>query len=207
VVERGNECAIQFLWLLVHEQEPPLLVDVCFAWIVGLGQRGTGRPIRAKRIEFQRDPTHRDMYEAHFHCPVKFKAFWEILHRSTDVIRRLHSERRSRPVVGVIAIYRQLRRMPTMGWLRSLPVCRFSIPCLPEYNSAHVTDIECSGGEHSCESIAENSLGSVSSRQPRHNLLPGRAGALLRKHYRPPDLGRKSWWSAQGLLDWSPGIN
>src|SRR5438067_7126436 len=74
LVERGNECAVQFVWLLAHEQEPPLLVDVCFAWIVGLGQRGTGRPIRPKRIEFQRDPTHRDIYEAHFHCPVKFKA-------------------------------------------------------------------------------------------------------------------------------------
>ena len=74
LVERANECAIQFLWLLAHEQEPPLLVDVCFAWIVGLGQRGTGRPIRPKRIEFQRAPKHRDIYEAHFHCPVKFKA-------------------------------------------------------------------------------------------------------------------------------------
>ena len=74
LVERGNECAVQFLWLLAHEQEPPLLVDVCFAWIVGLGQRGTGRPIRPKRVEFQRAPTHREMYEAHFRCPVKFKA-------------------------------------------------------------------------------------------------------------------------------------
>src|SRR5467141_1009966 len=74
LVERGNECAIQFLWLLAHEQEPPLLVDVCFAWIVGLGQRGTGRPMHPKRVEFQRASTHRDMYEAHFHCPVKFKA-------------------------------------------------------------------------------------------------------------------------------------
>ena len=35
LVERGNECAVQFVWLLAHEQEPPLLVDVCFAWIVG----------------------------------------------------------------------------------------------------------------------------------------------------------------------------
>jgi len=74
LVERGTECAVQFLWLLAHEQEPPLLVDVCFAWIVGLGQRGTGRPIRPKRIEFQRASKHRDIYEAHFHCPVKFKA-------------------------------------------------------------------------------------------------------------------------------------
>src|SRR6266576_4410633 len=74
LVERGNECAIQFLWLLAHEQEPPLLVDVCFAWIVCLGQRGTGRPLTAKRVEFQRALTHREMYESHFRCPVKFKA-------------------------------------------------------------------------------------------------------------------------------------
>ena len=74
LVERGNECAVQFVWLLAHEQEPPLLVDVCFAWIVALGQRGTGRPLHAKRVEFQRAPAHRKMYESHFRCPVKFKA-------------------------------------------------------------------------------------------------------------------------------------
>src|SRR6266850_6248207 len=74
LVERGNECAVQFLWLLAHEQEPPLLVDVCFAWIVALAQRGTGRPLTAKRVEFQRALTHREMYESHFRCPVKFKA-------------------------------------------------------------------------------------------------------------------------------------
>ncbi len=74
LVDRGNECAVQFVWLLAHEQEPPLLVDVCFAWIVGLGQRGTRRPIHAKRVEFQRPPMHREMYEAHFRCPVRFKA-------------------------------------------------------------------------------------------------------------------------------------
>jgi AraC-like DNA-binding protein len=49
-------------------------VDVCFAWIVGLGQRGTERPLRAKRVEFQRACSHREIYEEHFRCPVKFKA-------------------------------------------------------------------------------------------------------------------------------------
>ena len=72
--ERSDECAIKFVWLLAHEQEPPLLVDVCFAWILTLGQRGTGRPLRPKRVEFQRTLAHREIYEAHFHCPVKFKA-------------------------------------------------------------------------------------------------------------------------------------
>lgn len=74
LVERGNECAVQFVWLLAHEQEPPLLVDVCFAWIIALAQRGTGRQLHAKRVEFQRAPMKREMYEAHFRCPVKFNA-------------------------------------------------------------------------------------------------------------------------------------
>src|SRR5438105_168882 len=79
LVERGNECAIKFVWLLAHQQEPSLLVDVCFAWILTLGQRGTGQPLRAKRVEFQRAPGHREMYEAHFRCPVKFKAAENVL--------------------------------------------------------------------------------------------------------------------------------
>ncbi len=74
LVERGNECAIQFVWLLAHEKEPPLLVDLCFAWIVSIGRRGTRRPINPKRVELQRASAHRDIYEAHFRCPVKFKA-------------------------------------------------------------------------------------------------------------------------------------
>lgn len=74
LVVRGDECAVQFIWLLAQEQEPPLLVDACFAWIVSLGQRGTGRPLHAKRVEFQRTLKYREMYETHFRCPVKFKA-------------------------------------------------------------------------------------------------------------------------------------
>jgi len=74
LVQRGNECAVQFVWLLAHEKEPSLLVDVCFAWILSIGRRGTGRPVSPKRVEFERTSTHREIYEAHFHCPVKFKA-------------------------------------------------------------------------------------------------------------------------------------
>src|ERR1700674_4336651 len=36
IAERGAECAVQFLWLLADENEPALLVDVCFAWVVGI---------------------------------------------------------------------------------------------------------------------------------------------------------------------------
>src|SRR6516162_6885642 len=74
LVDRGNECAVQFVWLLAHEKEPSLLVDVCFAWMVGVVRRGTRRPINPRRVEFQRAAAHREMYEAHFRCPVKFKS-------------------------------------------------------------------------------------------------------------------------------------
>src|SRR2546421_5453526 len=36
VVERGNESFVQFVWLLALDKEPPLFVDVCFAWIVAM---------------------------------------------------------------------------------------------------------------------------------------------------------------------------
>ena len=74
VLERGNESTVQFVWLQAHEKEPALLVDMCFAWIVAIARRGVGRALSPKRVEFQRTPAHREMYEAHFRCPVKFKA-------------------------------------------------------------------------------------------------------------------------------------
>jgi AraC-like DNA-binding protein len=79
LVERGNECAVHFTWLLAHQEEPAMLVDVCFAWIMTIARRGAGRPIRPKRVEFQRPEGHRGMYERHFECPVKFKAAKDVL--------------------------------------------------------------------------------------------------------------------------------
>jgi AraC-like DNA-binding protein len=72
IAERGDECVVQFLWLLADRPEPAPLVDVCFAWIVGIGRRGTGRTVHPKHVEFQRPESHRKMYESHFQCPVKF---------------------------------------------------------------------------------------------------------------------------------------
>jgi AraC-like DNA-binding protein len=74
VIERANESAVQFVWLLAHEHEPSFLVDVCFAWVMSLLQRGIGRNLSPKRVELQRPPAHRATYEAHFHCRVEFNA-------------------------------------------------------------------------------------------------------------------------------------
>jgi hypothetical protein len=40
LVERSNECAVHFTWLLAEQQEPAVLVDVCFAWIMTIAERG-----------------------------------------------------------------------------------------------------------------------------------------------------------------------
>jgi len=79
LVERGNECAVHFTWLLADEEEPAMLVDVCFAWILSIARRGTGREINPKRVEFQRSEIHRSVYEQHFRCPIKFKAARNVL--------------------------------------------------------------------------------------------------------------------------------
>ena len=42
LVERGNESAVHFTWLLAHEEEPAMLIDVCFAWILSIARRGHG---------------------------------------------------------------------------------------------------------------------------------------------------------------------
>jgi len=74
VAERGDECRVQFKWLLAHEAEPPLLVDLCFAWVVGIARRGTGGLIDPKRLELRGATGNPEMYEAHFGCPAKFNA-------------------------------------------------------------------------------------------------------------------------------------
>jgi hypothetical protein len=74
VAERGDECRVQFRWLLAQETEPPLLVDLCFAWVVGIARRGTGGLVNPKRLELRGTAGRGERYEAHFGCPAKLEA-------------------------------------------------------------------------------------------------------------------------------------
>lgn len=71
---RGDELAVRFTWTLAREVEPPLLVDLCFAWVVNVARHGVGRTIHPKRVELARPPAHREIYRTHFNCPVRFNA-------------------------------------------------------------------------------------------------------------------------------------
>ena len=71
---RKQETAIEFAWLLAQQAEPAVLVDLCFAWILAIGRRGTGVPLEPVRLSLTRPPAHRRTLEAHFGCRVHFEA-------------------------------------------------------------------------------------------------------------------------------------
>ena len=74
IMEGGKECAVEFVWLLAETTEAPAWIDMCFAWTVTIGRRGTGRSINPSRVELRRPEVNRRLYEHYFGCPVKFGA-------------------------------------------------------------------------------------------------------------------------------------
>ena len=91
VIERGSECRVHFDFLLAEADEPVTLVDLCFAWVLGIARRGTGTPVKPNRLELKRegDAALRAMYEAHFGCAVKFGAKQNLLVFDAAVLDRV----------------------------------------------------------------------------------------------------------------------
>jgi AraC-like DNA-binding protein len=88
VEERGDEARVQFRWLLAEETEPPVLIDLCFAAVVRIAHRGTGAVVSPKRLELRGAARNREMYEAHFACPLRFDG-----RRNTIVFRKADLDR------------------------------------------------------------------------------------------------------------------
>lgn len=72
--KRQDECAVQFRFLLATEDEPDVLVDNCFAWIVSIARRGLGPQLSPLRIELVHRREDVKYMERHFGCPVLFGA-------------------------------------------------------------------------------------------------------------------------------------
>jgi AraC-like DNA-binding protein len=86
ITEQNDECLVHFKFLHAKDVEPPALLDVCFAWIMLMARRGTGRKITPVRVELRRPPVEREIYEEHFGCRVKFSATRNMLvFRRSDV--------------------------------------------------------------------------------------------------------------------------
>jgi AraC-like DNA-binding protein len=69
-----QEWSIQFRWLLANEDEPDILTDLCFAWVLSIARHGTGTRLTPLRLELVRPRTYAKILERHFGCPVIFGA-------------------------------------------------------------------------------------------------------------------------------------
>ena len=74
MTEKGNECVLEFNWLLIREKVPGFLLDAAFASMLHLGGGGTGVRIRPLRIELRQPAEYREIRERYFGCPIKFTA-------------------------------------------------------------------------------------------------------------------------------------
>jgi AraC-like DNA-binding protein len=72
LVECGDAGRVRFHWLLAQEAEPPLLIDLCFAWVAGIARLGSGGRIRPRRQELRGPERHRRLYESRLGCPARF---------------------------------------------------------------------------------------------------------------------------------------
>ena len=74
LIGRGRELRLQFRFPLKRELVPTVLQDLCFAWIVAIGRRGTGQALSPLRVELSRPSVDRRGYEEYFGCAVELDA-------------------------------------------------------------------------------------------------------------------------------------
>jgi len=67
-----DEWSIQFRWLLAQSNEPGILTDLCFAWVLSIARLGSGSRLSPLRLELARPPAYARALERHFGCPVAF---------------------------------------------------------------------------------------------------------------------------------------
>jgi AraC-like DNA-binding protein len=67
-----EEWSIQFRWLLANDNEPGVLTDLCFAWVLSIARHGTGTHMSPLRLELMRERAYAKALERHFGCPVVF---------------------------------------------------------------------------------------------------------------------------------------
>jgi AraC-like DNA-binding protein len=69
-----RQARLRFEWLHAEENPPTLVTDLLFAFILGLAQRGTAKPVRPRRVELTRRRVNEAMLRRHFRCELRFDA-------------------------------------------------------------------------------------------------------------------------------------
>ena len=82
----GSDTAVEFVFVHAQEEVPETMVDNCLSWIHSIGQRGTDGQVAPLRLELARPVKHRELFEKHYGCRVRFKAGRNaLLFRSADM--------------------------------------------------------------------------------------------------------------------------
>ncbi|HTV03900.1 MAG TPA: AraC family transcriptional regulator [Acidobacteriaceae bacterium] len=80
-----EEWSVRFRWLLAVDEEPRVLTEYCFAWLLTLGRHGSGTRVTPLRVEFIQPRPHLKAIERHFGCPVVTEALHNtIVFRAQD---------------------------------------------------------------------------------------------------------------------------
>jgi AraC-like DNA-binding protein len=88
ISEKGGELAVSKEWPHSIQAEPPLSIDLSFAFIVELGRKGTGERITPVRVDFARPGPRCLDHETFFGCPIRFNATRNLLvMRASDLDR------------------------------------------------------------------------------------------------------------------------
>ncbi len=74
IVEQGTNGVIELEWLDTEQSGPALLVGTTLAFLLELGRRGTGYPIKAKLVEFIHSFGQVQALEEYFGCPIQIGA-------------------------------------------------------------------------------------------------------------------------------------
>ncbi|SDM83748.1 AraC-type DNA-binding protein [Fictibacillus solisalsi] len=74
IVEEGGGCTIEVEWSDIDQPGPPLLVGTTLAFLLELGRRGTGLPLKASLVEFKHTMNQVKGMEDYFGCPIQIGA-------------------------------------------------------------------------------------------------------------------------------------
>ena len=65
-----EEFSIRFRWLLAVDDEPQVLTDYCFAWMLTIARHGTGTQLNPLRVEYVQQRANLRLIERNFGCKV-----------------------------------------------------------------------------------------------------------------------------------------
>ncbi|WP_050614134.1 AraC family transcriptional regulator [Bacillus testis] len=74
IVEEGKSCVIELEWLDTEQAGPPMLIGTTLAFLLELGRRGIGNPLKARLVEFTHSFGQVETLEEYFGCPIQLSA-------------------------------------------------------------------------------------------------------------------------------------